>query len=722
MTAERDPEFDAISEKEIFLEARDRLKICLDAENDNRNEAKEDILFREGDHDVHWDSPGVTTMSEAEPELVINLTDALCQRVENNMLEQQRAGKAHPVGDGAAVEIAEVINGIGRHVEVRSEAEVAYAQASKSAITNGWGYFRLVAEWVHPKSFQKDLRIIPIRNVFTVYMDPGSVMPSGSDQGWNIISTLMKRTEYKRRYPRAENANWNEGSRDTSVHDWENKEEIRLAEYFRIVEISQDLYLVRGQGKEYTLWQSEMPRAPGERFDVDTAAAILAEMGLKIEGERESAKRDVQWFRLNGRKIVEREQLPGQWIPVFRVQGNVADVDGKVIRRGMVRGLKDPQRMVDYGETAKIKRLGLAPKAPWIAAEGQLDGHPEWDSANTQSYAVLTYKPTTVEGSQGSILVPPPQRQPPAQIEAGFTEFVQGMRTNLLAVAGMPNEPGADKQGQVVSGIALDKRQLLSDQSHVQYAKGTTWAIAQCWRVMVEWIPHYFNDPGRVQRIIGEDSTPKLVTLRAADPNDPLGKVLNDLSVGRYDVVMDTGPSFETKRQEGAENLLEMLKIQALAEIIAKTAPDLVFRSIDHPYMQQLADRLMAQTPDGLKQILEGLPERARNIVLALSKENANLKQALEQAQVEIKTGLQKEHIKAVVKAHDVEVSNETKRHDTEIHAHTELTREAMRGHTALAVEEIKAGASLLNTHTEAKYHKEEAERMIEQAHTAEST
>lgn len=704
MTTERDPEFDAITEEDIFAEARDRLKICLDAENDNRSQAKEDILFREGDHDTHWDSPGVTTVSEQEPELVINLTDALCQRVENNMLEQQRAGKAHPVGDGADVDRAEIINGIGRHVEVRSEAEVAYAQASKSAITNGWGYFRLIAEWVHPKSFQKDLRIIPIRNVFTVYMDPASVMPSGSDQGWCIISVMLKRTEYKRRYPRAENAQWNEGSRDTSVHDWENKEEIRLAEYFRIREKGETLYLVRDKltGQTQSLYASELPETlPAE---------------WEILDERDSMRRTVEWFRLNGRKVVEREQLPGQWIPVFRVQGNVADVDGKVIRRGMVRNLKDPQRMVDYGETSKIKRLGLAPKAPWIAAEGQLDGHPEWDTANVETFSTLTYKPVTVEGSQGSILVPPPQRQPPAQIEAGFTEFVQGMRTNLLAVAGMPNEPGADKQGQVVSGIALDKRQLLSDQSHVQYAKGTTWAIAQCWRVMVEWIPHYFNDPGRVQRIIGEDSTPKLVTLNAADPNDALGKVLNDLSVGRYDVVMDTGPSFETKRQEGAENLLEMLKIQALAEIIAKTAPDLVFRSIDHPYMQQLADRLMAQTPEGLQQIMEQLPERARNIVLALSKENANLQQALQQAQMELKTGLAKEHLKATVKAHDVQVSNETKRHDTEVRAETARFDTLANVHKALAVEEIKAGASLMNTHAEAEHHRREAEMMIENA------
>jgi len=563
-------EFLAVSEKEIFEEARDRLQICADLEAGDRARAKTEILFREGEG--HWADRVTTTVSEELPELTINLTDALCQRVQNNLSEQELGGKAHPVGDGGDVDIAELINGIGRHVETRSEADVAYDQADKSAITHGWGYFRLIAEWEHPKSMRKDLRILPIRNVFTVYMDPSAIMPSGSDQNWCLISVKMKRTEYKRRFPRADNASWTDIDRNSGVSDWEDKEDIRLAEYFRIREKAEKLFGIRNvaSGEERTFFESEMP---------ETLAP-----GWQIEGDRESMRRAVEWFRLNGLKVVEREQLPGQWIPVFRVEGNVIDVDGAVSRRGMVRSMMDPQRMVDYGEVAKIRRLGLTPQSPWVAAEGQLDGHPEWTDANRSAYPVLTYKPVTVVTAQGEVPLPPPQRQPPAQIEQGFSEFVQGMRTNLLAVAGMPNEPGADKQGQVVSGIALDKRQLLSDQSHLQYAKGRKSAVTHCWRVMLEWIPAYFNDPGRVQRIIGADSKPRMVTLNQKDPNDPLGRVLNDLSVGRYDVVMSSGPSFETKRQEGAENMLEMLKIEALAEIIAKTAPDLVFRSIDHPY------------------------------------------------------------------------------------------------------------------------------------------
>jgi len=367
--------------------------------------------------------------------------------------------------------------------------------------------------------------------------------------------------------------------------------------------------------------------------------------------------------------------------------------------------MMDPQRMVDYGEVAKIRRLGLTPQSPWVAAKGQTEEHPEWVNANRTAHPVLIYDPVTITTAQGEIPLPPPQRQPPAQIEQGFSEFVQGMRTNLLAVAGMPNEPGADKQGQVVSGIALDKRQLLSDQSHLQYAKGRKSAVTHCWRVMLEWIPAYFNDPGRVQRIIGADSKPRMVTLNHKDPNDPMGRVLNDLSVGRYDVVMGSGPSFETKRQEGAENMLEMLKIEALAEIIAKTAPDLIFRSIDHPYCEEIADRLMAQTPEGLQKIMDELPERARNVIQALAKQNANLQQALQQAEQENKFGMAKAQLQATVKAHDVEESNKTKRFDTQV-----------RAHTALAVEEIKAGASLMNTHAEAAHHQREAEMMIENA------
>lgn len=694
----RDPEFDAISEKDIFDEAKSRLPIVIDAERDFRNDAKYAMRFREGQG--QWDdSPVVTSQSMEEPELVINLTDALVTRVENNIRQQRPRGKCHPVGNGATLEIAEVLNGLGRHVETRSDASVAYDTAARCATTAGVGYFRMVAEYVSPKSFQKDLRILPIRNIFTVFMDPSAIMPAGQDAMWGLISTKMKVIEYRRKNPKLDLTSFNDLSKDEQTRDWHSQEEIRLAEYFRVREKDEKLYQIRGtQGEEYTLYQSELPRS-ADKFSIDDAVAQLAARGLKLDGDRESTRRAVEWFLLNGAKVIQREQLPGEWIPIFRVEGNVVDIDGEVCRRGMVKNMQDPQRMVNYGEVAKIKRLGLAPKAAWVGAEGQFDGHPEWDTANTQPYSKLVYKPVTIATAQGDVLLPPPQRQQPAQIEAGFSEFVQGMRTNLLAVAGMPHEPGQDMEAQVVSGRALKQRAKMSDQSHYQYYDNLTLAIAQCWRVILSWTPAYFPEPNRLQRIIGEDSTPKMIklneTVNEGQGAQAIKRVQNDMTVGLYDVVMDTGPGYETKREEGAEALLELVNSTALGPEIAKVGPDLVVRSIDHPYMQELADRFSAMTPDGLQKVMETLPDRAKSLVQSLANENAQLKQALQAAQ----SGITKEHMKSVTKVHDTEV----------------------KAKTQLQVAEIKAGAQLMNTNVEAEHHHREAERMIEEARRAES-
>lgn len=203
-------------------------------------------------------------------------------------------------------------------------------------------------------------------------------------------------------------------------------------------------------------------------------------------------------------------------------------------------------------------------------------------------------------------------------------------------------------------------------------------------------------------------------TLNAKE--DGVEGVKNDVTTGDYDVIMDTGPGYDTKREEGAQNLLELLSVQPLAEIIAKTAPDLVFRSIDHPYMEEIADRLSAETPEGLKQIMAELPERARNIIQALANQNQQLQQALQAAQ----SGLAKDHLMATVKAHDVEESNKTKRMDVASRDDTALKIAAMKVHGSMADKEITVAGKLMDTHAKAGHEARAAERMIEAGEQAE--
>lgn len=699
MSADRDPDFDAISAADIFIEARDRQRIAEEAESPDRKRAKEDLTFC--DLGNQWPPDKGRTLEEESPRIVINLTKAMVRRVVNNIKQQLPRGKTHPVGDGADVQLSEVMNDLGRHVEARSTA-VAYDTGAESQVKMGWGYWRVLIEYVAPKSFMQDILIAPIYNTFSVYMDPSALHPTASDAGWCVIVGDMKRTEYKRKFPKAGNAQW-VASEGVDREGWESEETIRLAEYFRIREIPETLLEIRTlDGQTVTIYESDLE---GGREAIPP--------GDVITKERETTRKQVEWFRLNGTEVVKREILPGTWIPVIRVEGDVTNIDGKVSREGMVHSLIDPARMVNYGESAKVQRLGLAPKAPWIAAVGQLDGHPEWESSNRESHAVMLYNPVTVMTEQGEQVLPPPQRNAPAQIEQGFSEMTQAMRTNLIAVAGMPMEPGADTEGTVVSGKAIQRRDKLSDQSHFHYYDKVKLSVQQTWRIILEYIRACYTEQ-EARRAIGEDGVTKMVDINKPVTEDGVTRILNDLSVGEFDITMDTGPGYETRREEGSDALLQLLQSAPLAQLIAQHGADLVFRSIDHPYMQELADRLQALTPQGLESVLEQLPERARSFIRALAGQLQQAQQALQQAQLENKYHMAGKQLDAEAKTRVAASNDETKRQDTESRERTQVLTTVMKIHGELAREEIRAGGKIIDTHVGAAHEAARDERQAE--------
>jgi hypothetical protein len=669
---------EAETDEEVFAECNERLRIAEEVEAQNRLLAIEDLEFADGQQ---WpDDIYNLRKIQRRPTLTINHTATLVRRVINNMIQQRPRIKTHPVSD-ATIDDARVANGLIRHVETLSKASVAYDTAGESAVRIGWGYFRIVGEYVDERSFEQELKIKPVRNALTGYIDPAATLPDGSDMDWFIFSEKMKKSEFKRQYPEVELNDWTHGGPGDSQHQWESKEEIRLAEYYRVKKTRDTLHQLSNFDKVFA----------SEYTAEDKQRNKLA--GITIVRSRPTQRRQIQWFRINGTKVVEKRDLPGHWIPVVRVEGNVLDLNGDVRRKGMIRDLKDPARSVNYWETAKAEKLALSSKAPWVMAEGQADGHPEWDDANQKPYSALKYKILT--GMDGMPLnIPPPQRQPAIEVEAGFAEAAESSAKSLLAVAGMPHEPGQDAPGTVVSGTALRKRQAISDISHFQYYDKQTMAIAHGGTIILDLIPYYYAEPGRMQRIIGDDGTPEMMQINQTQGISNIIK--HDMTVGRYDVVMDTGPGYETKREEQAELTVDLMKIGPLAEIAAKNGADLIFRDFG---MDEMADRLAASNPEGLKKAIQQLPKEAQGIVQALQTQLQQAQKALQAAQIEIKTkgdiergwmqtDIAKAHIAATVKAHDIEMRDKSAERDTQVDSHTKL-----------AVAEIAQAGKLLDSH-----------------------
>lgn len=714
----------AETDGDIFLEACARLKICEDAESENRTDGLIALGFRDGNQ---WDEAIAKARSlEQRPALTINHTNTFCRRVENQLRQQRPRIKCHPVGDGADVDTAATVNGLIRHIETLSNASVAYDTGVISAINIGWGYWRIVGDYIDERSFEQELKILPIRNTFTVYMDPAAVMPAGEDQNWCLISETMTRQEYKRRYPEAPNAEWQADAPGDLSLLWESKTHVRLAEYFRIHEVKDELYRLSDGSVKL---KSELTSKP-----------ILQAVGLTIVAKRPTTRRVVQWFRLNGKEVVDKKELPGSHIPVIRCEGNVLDVNGEVKRKGMVKDLMDPARMFNYWRTAQTERYALTPKAPWVAYEEVIEGHPEWTDANQRSYSVLVAK--AVPGPNGELL-PLPQRTQPAQVEAGMSEAAQGAEHDLMGIAGMPQE-NPEIQGRVISGNKyLQRRQGMADLTHFQYYDNQMLAIMWTGIILLELIPFYY-DTDRMQRIIGDDGVPKMTGInQKAEEQDesgnPVWRVKNDLTVGRYDVVMDTGPGYQTKREEGAEAMMELLNTP-LGEVIVKTRPDLIIRNMDFAGADELADSIAPTTPEGMEEAMKALPKAAQAIVQSLQQQLTQAQQTVQSQALEIKYAGDIKKMQDEGQTRRTLITTTGKAHDTETRAQSDdansqrdfagwvsevdknvdakLEVANIQRSTALDVAEIKVGGQLLNTRVEAAHEERAADKAIKAGQT----
>lgn len=706
----------AQSDADILVEAHKRLALSDDAESSNRTEALTDLRFGNGDQwpvDIQRDRD-----TDGRPCLTINITDAMVRRVCNALRENRPRIKPHPVGSGTNVEDAKAADGVIRHIEVASGADYAYDCGVESAVRGGWGYWRVGSKYTADDSFDQDLTIEAITNPFTVYKDPASRAPDASDMNWCLVSDWITREEYQAKYgepgmpySRFKQALSTIGSAfnfmgaGDEIADWSRKEELRVAEYWRVTQKMDTLYLL-ADGRR--MFQSVMPA----RATLQLAGVPVATNKDGKEISRRVLRRAVEWYLLSGDRILDRRDWPGKWIPIIACYGRQTDLNGKIVRKGMIRDLRDPGRMFNYSETSKTEVYALQPKAPWLGVEGFMEGHEAaWRDANRKPIVALEYKAVTLPDGQ---LAPPPERQIPPQPAAGFTEWSQSNQSNFLFVAGMPHEPDADKKGEVISGIAIRKREGLADVSHFDFYDNQVRSLRHTGHVLVDLFPAFY-DTRRVQTIIKPDGKPDQITL-----NDPAENLIkNNLKTATFGIVIDTGPSYATQREESAEAKLELMGTP-LGEMVGKTAGDLVVRGMNFENADEIADRLQAVIPGAQIDKDSDLPPKAQIIIAGLQAQLKADRQQLLAAQMEIeaKHGLQRIKEEGATQRKEMEL--EAKVHDTNTNAATKREDTHVKAVTAHDVAEINAASKLLNTHVEAEHNKAAAKELLKAGGAAE--
>jgi hypothetical protein len=661
------------SEDTRINDAKKFLNLCNDVDSNNRAEALDDVRFCAGDQ---WPVDVQNSrVLESRPCLTINKVDAYVRQICNQIRQQRPRIKVQGMNNEADAKLADILSGVCRHIEYQSSADVAYDTAAEYAVKMGWGYFRVTTDYISPDSFEQEIYIRPIDNPFTVYFDPNSQLPDGSDAERCLITTVVSKKQFRAMYP-GKNDGQGFTSRGTGDSDaeWVTKEDVRIAEYFYTVRTPTKLVLLSDGTSVY---EDELP-----------SSEVLEDAGIEIVERRDTYKKQIKWCKLTAMEVLEETDWAGKYIPVIPVYGQTAVIDAKHKKFGLVRMAKDPQRMYNYWTTALTESVALAPKAKWLMAEGQDEGHEnEWAMANIKAMPVLRYKQTDTEGR----VAPTPTRLQPEPPPAGIVTATQGMSNDLMTVVGI-YDPSQLPQGNM-SGKAIQGQQQQVDMVNFHYYDNLTRSIAYCGRIILDLIPQIY-DTERVMRIIGADEKPEIITLnQRVTTEDGVEKILNDVSVGRYDVVMDTGPGFATKRGEAVEAMMTLL---AADPTLMQTAGDLIFRNMDFPGAEIIADRMAAANP--LAQI-----DEKSDIPPQVQMQLAQSKQTIDQMQQQIQTmGLDIKYGQTVAETKERGATARTlmqataKAHDSELKSESIANQVNMKAITSQNKTEIDAIVKML--------------------------
>jgi len=662
----------------IIAEAVKFLSDTASSESENRSEGLDDLWFLQGAG--QWPAQ-IKAMRQAEgrPCLTINTLPAMTHQVTNDLRQNKPSIKVHPVDDDADVKTAEVMQGLIRHIEYDSNAEVAIVTAATYATACGAGYFELITDYESETSFDQVIKFQRIRNPFTVYMG-FHIQPDGSDMKKCMIVDDMPKVDFKAEFPKADAGDGFQTGIGNSAPGWMDGNMVRVARYFRI-ECEYETLCLLEDGS--AVFKSELPE------------------GAVVIKERKSERRKVMVYKLTACEILERTEIACNWIPVFPIYGDELDINGKVFRSGLIRHSKDPARMYNFWMTSATEEVSLRPKTPYIGAEGQFEGYEgEWGSANRVSHAFLQYKPVSLDGS----LAPAPQRQPMADVPSGVLAMAGHARENIKATMGL-FDASLGARGTATSGKQELAQQREGDTAQFHYQDNANITLRHAGRCLLWMIPRYYDTP-RAIRILGEDEKPGSAKINQefetgkVDPEtQAVETAMHDLTVGEYDCTITSGPSYTTMRQEAAAS---MASIAQSWPKIMDVAGDKFVSAMDWPGADEIAKRIkrtippeivgdedgntpapMVQTPNGPVPV-----EQASQMMAQMDQGLKEMSQQLEEAT----SGIEKAKIDGQFKVEVAEINARSKQDVEELKGMIQILIQKMQPPPMLVADAMVEG------------------------------
>ena len=608
-------------------EIRDAYQDYRDAWREIRDEATADMraISPEGP----WtDEDRDARKGSGRPCIHLDQLNQFLAQVNGNVRKSKRAIKAIPKGNGANDQDAQKRSAAIMGIEERSQAQPIYLNAFQSMIERSYGFAVIRTEYRDDSSFDMEILIKPVMNPDTVLLSPYFEQPDASDIKDGFLLSLIQKTDFKRRYPKARVTDFGDQDvSDSTITDWIKDKYLQFGEYWKVQTAFETLLLVQTAKGPIVFTEAEWKEAKQRGIEGE------------VKRDRKVETPEVFQYMTNGLEILDKVPWDGSRIPIISCLGpeRWTTEGGKPKRQllSMVRFARDPQMLLDYLASGECEEAGQIPKSPFVGAVGQFETDKEaWGEVTKVPHAFLQYDLTL---DSGGAQAPPPARPVWTPNFEVWEVAKDAAGRAIQAAMGQTPLPDAAQRRSQKSGVALERiDDMISlgsfpfvDRFESGFLHNMGWQINE---LITPVLDTQREMP--ISQPDGKRSTMQLVGNTSHPLNDQGAYELQGLEdghlhtgKGEFDVTIDTGPSYQSEREE-QDDFVDTL-IANIANLPQPGTPQakvfalgIRMRPTLGPVGQQIADVFDPPPPD------PNMPPQAQAAI-------QQLQSALQQAQTE---------------------------------------------------------------------------------------
>jgi len=554
---------------------KEELQEDSDAGRDQREKAWEDMNFFYAPNG-HWDG-FEETVTNRRAKFQLDITSPFKNRFIAEWNSNSVGVEYKPDDDAASDKEAELLTG-RRRIDFREEAgKIAQDNAVEEVAVCGCGDYMLATKFEDdsdPENENQRVVFRPIYNGFnTVYWDGASKWIDKRDARHVTRLETFTPSSFLDQYPgRNPVSAFQPDNWGYSSYSNQNQELIYIATRYEINRRKQTVWVYRnleasGEDGGGTLEHYEKLAHDSIKDE------LKANPNIEFIRKRKIIIQTVEKTVFSGDAILEKtRKIAGKWLPIIRMYGYRGYLDGQEWYKGLIRTLKDPQRIFNtqISQMAEIA-CGTGTKKPIFAPEQMVGPVKEaWSNAVNLPYLLAN----PLKDEDGKIISPGPLGYlEPAQLNEAMTSLMQIVPNFIQSITGVPQDTlDPNASGKAINALIKRENQ---DTKPIMDNIG----VSQEWEGIVYLsIAQEVYDTPRLLRTLGKDGVEGSEMILGVTVDEETGKPFqaNKIAGKRFRVYADIGPQYDSMREQLVEELKGMLEALSNTPDGAKYTPVII--------------------------------------------------------------------------------------------------------------------------------------------------